>query len=81
MTLLALAGGSWIFLAFLIIALLGVAYGYYSIKGSGIDQHGWSDRDRPFGTAPGKDPTTDVRTWGRGSASSQHGRRPPHDAA
>lgn len=72
---LALADGSFIFLAFLIIALLGVTFGYYTVRGSGIDQHGWSDRDRPFGTRPGKDPTVDVRTWGRGSDSSAHRRR------
>lgn len=72
---LALAGGSFIFLAFVIVLILAVAYGYYSRRGSGIDQHGWNDRDRVFGTGVGKDPTADVRTWGRGSASSRPARR------
>ena len=75
MTVLALADGSFIFIGILIVALIGITFAYYSVKGSGINQHGWSDRDRAFGTFPGKDPTSDVRTWGRGSASSQHGRR------
>ena len=75
MTVLALAGGSFIFIGILLVALVGITFAYYSVKGSGIDQHGWSDRDRAFGTFPGKDPTVDVRTWGKGSASSQHGRR------
>jgi len=72
---IALAGGSFIFLAFVVVLILAVAYGYYSIRGSGIDQHGWKDRDRAFGTGAGKDPTADVRTWGRGSASSRPRRR------
>ena len=71
----ALAGGSWIFLAFVIVLIVAVAYGYYSVRGSGINQHGWTDRDRAFGTGAGKDPTADVARWGRGSASSRPSRR------
>lgn len=71
----ALAGGSFIFLAFVVVLVLAVAYGYYSVRGSGINQHGWADRDRMFGTGAGKDPSSDVRTWGRGSASSRPKRR------
>lgn len=76
MITLALAGGSWIFLAFVLVMIVAVAYGYYSVRGSGIGQHGWADRDRVFGTRAGKDATVDVATWGRGSASSKaRGRR------
>jgi cbb3-type cytochrome oxidase subunit 3 len=52
MTLAAfsLAGGAWIFLAFLIVFLLAVVYGLYTTGGSGINQ-------RPHGSvyssAPG----------------------------
>jgi protein-disulfide isomerase len=70
-----LAGGSFIFLAFVIVLILAVAYGYYSVRGSGIGQRGWSDRDQAFGTRVGKDPTTDVSTWGRGSASARPSKR------
>ena len=36
---LALAGGSTIFLVFMIVMLFALAYGYYTRTGSGIDQH------------------------------------------
>jgi hypothetical protein len=39
MALIALAGGSWIFLAFVIIAIGGVVLGYFTYTGSGIDAH------------------------------------------
>ena len=35
----ALAGGATIFLVFVIVMLFALAYGYYTRKGSGIDQH------------------------------------------
>jgi hypothetical protein len=62
------AGGSLIFLVFLVIFLIAVAYGFWSVKGSGINQHGWKDRDRAMGTGAGKDPSADVRTWTHGPA-------------
>ena len=34
-----MAGGATIFLIVVIVMLLGLAYGYYTRKGSGIDQH------------------------------------------
>jgi hypothetical protein len=33
----AFAGGSWIFLAFVVILLFAVVFGYYTYTGSGID--------------------------------------------
>ena len=62
-----LAGGAWIFLAFIILFILAVAYGYYTVRGSGINQHGWQDRDRAMGTSVGKDPSADVRGWTHGT--------------
>jgi hypothetical protein len=52
-----LAGGSWIFLAFLVLAIIVTAYAYYTVKGSGIGQRGWSDRDQAMGMTVGKDPS------------------------
>ena len=66
-----LAGGSFIFLAFVVLFIIAIAYGYYSQKGSGINAR----RDRTGNVSIGKDPATDVSTWGRGSASSRHRRR------
>ena len=70
-----LAGGSLIFLVFIILFILAVAYGYYTREGSGINQHGWSDRDRATGTGYGKDPSQTVANWGRGSSTSPRKRR------
>jgi protein-disulfide isomerase len=70
-----LAGGAWIFLAFLLIAIAVVAYSYYTVKGSGINQHGWQDRDRVMGTGVGKDPSADIRTWTRGTGAPRRQRR------
>jgi len=36
--LLAASNGSLIFLAFIVVMFLAIAYGYYSRKGSGINQ-------------------------------------------
>ena len=38
-TVLALAGGSFIFLAFVVVMFLGVIFGLYTRRGSGIDEH------------------------------------------
>ncbi len=65
------AGGSFIFLAFVVLFIVAIAYGYWSVKGSGINAR----RDRTGLVSVGKDPTTDVSTWGRGSDSSRTRRR------
>lgn len=36
---LALAGGSLIFLVFIIVFFFAIVFGFYTRKGSGIDQH------------------------------------------
>ncbi len=38
----ALAGGAWIFLAFIVVMFFAVVYGYYTERGSGITA-------RPYG--------------------------------
>ncbi len=76
-----LAGGSWIFLAFLILAIIVTAYAYYTVKGSGIGQRGWSDRDQAMGMTVGKDPSADIRTWQRGTGGPKRQRRmTPHES-
>ena len=50
MTIATLAGGSWIFLAFLIIAFFGVAFGYFTVKGSGITPRAYG---KVYGGSPG----------------------------
>ena len=66
---IALAGGSWFFLAFVVLFLLAISHGYYTVSGSAINQ-------RPHnggGGAPGaKIPSTigrdvDRRDYSRGT--------------
>ena len=62
--LLAFAGGSWIFLGFVIVALFAVVFGYFTYTGSGIDSHpAKSGDDSPGASEPssagGKGRTSD----------------------
>ena len=52
MTTLAftLAGGTWVFLGFILLLFFAVAHGYYSRSGSAINQHPYHD---VHGDAPG----------------------------
>jgi len=67
---LAFAGGSWIFLGFVVLFFLAISHGYYSRSGSAINQHPYSD---PAGDAPGAEiPSTigrdvDRRDYSRGT--------------
>jgi hypothetical protein len=45
-----LAGGTWVFLGFIVALFFAVAHGYYSRTGSAINQHPYHD---PHGDAPG----------------------------
>jgi DNA-binding CsgD family transcriptional regulator/DNA-binding Lrp family transcriptional regulator len=76
---LALAGGSLIFLAFLVVFFLAVGFAYYTRKGSGISQTPYR-RDEGPPESPSElahDTTQNVWDWGRGTAG-HHGRhRPP----
>jgi len=74
---LALAGGWWIFLIFIVVTVFVVAFGYYTVWGSGISQ-------RPY-RRPGEPPespselahdiTQEVANWERGTDSGRN--RPP----
>ena len=69
----ALAGGAWIFLAFLIIAFLGISIGYYTVKGSGITPrsygkvYGGAPGAKQGGDASGRDRSQRMSDWSRGT--------------
>ena len=76
---LALAGGWWIFLIFIVVTVFVVAFGYYTVRGSGIHQ-------RPYRRAGGPpespselahDITQEVGNWERGTDSGRRRSRPP----
>ena len=73
MTPIALAGGSWIFLAFLVIFLGAIIYSYFTRTGSGIDETPYGDIDggsgpeRPSDLA--HDRSENPGTWSRGTAT------------
>lgn len=66
----ALAGGSWVFLAFVVLFLLAVSHGYYTRSGSAINQRPYNNGG---GDAPGAEiPSTlgrdvDRRDYSRGT--------------
>jgi hypothetical protein len=71
---IALAGGAWIFLAFLVVAFLGVAYGYFTVKGSGITprsygkMYGGAPGAKHGGDASGRDRSFErISDWSRGT--------------
>ena len=72
-TAIALAGGAWIFLAFLIVAFFGVAFGYFTVKGSGITPRAYgkiysgSPGAGRTGNASGRNSDMAVRDWSRGT--------------
>src|SRR3954467_8343448 len=73
MTIATLAGGSWIFLAFLIIAFFGVAFGYFTVKGSGITPRAYgkvyssAPGAKRGGDASGRDKYERMNDWSRGT--------------
>jgi hypothetical protein len=69
----ALAGGWWIFLIFVIGFLFAVIFGYYTVRGSGINLRPYRRADGPSESPPqvSHDITTDVRNWDRGT-EGQH---------
>jgi len=65
-----LAGGTWAFLAFVVLFFLAISHGYYSRTGSAINQHPYHNGS---GDAPGAEiPSTigrdiDRRDFSRGT--------------
>lgn len=66
----ALAGGSWVFLGFVVLLFLAVSHGYYTRSGSAINQRPYNNGS---GDAPGAEiPSTlgrdvDRRDYSRGT--------------
>jgi hypothetical protein len=48
----SLADGAWIFGGFVVVWLIAIAYGYYTRKGSAINQRTYGDVDAPGAKAP-----------------------------
>jgi protein-disulfide isomerase len=76
---LALAGGSLIFLIVVVVIVLAVAFGYYTVRGSGISLTPYRRSDGPPESPPeiAHDITQDVRNWERGTAGPHGRHRPP----
>jgi protein-disulfide isomerase len=76
---LALAGGWWIFLIFVVGFLAAVIFGYYTVKGSGINLRPYRRAGGPPESPPeiAHDITQDVRLWERGTDSGRRRQRPP----
>jgi hypothetical protein len=77
----ALAGGWWIFLIFVFVFLFAVIFGYYTVRGSGINLRPYRRAGEASESPPqvGHDITTDVRNWERGT-EGHHRRYRPTDA-
>jgi hypothetical protein len=73
----ALAGGSWIFIGVVVAVFFAVVFGYYTRRGSGINLHPYADRNASSGpelpSELAHDRTQDIRNWDRGVGA---GRRP-----
>ena len=67
---ITLAGGFWIFAGFVVLWVFVVAYGYYTRRGNGINQHPYADLDhnsRPESPSQlAGDVAQDVKNWDRG---------------
>src|SRR5260370_39130667 len=74
----ALAGGSLIFLIVIVVLVLAVAFGYYTVKGSGISLTPYRRAGGPPESPPQitHDITQEVGNWERGTAG-HHRRHPP----
>jgi cbb3-type cytochrome oxidase subunit 3 len=71
MTAFALAAGSWIFLAFLVLFIGVIVYSYFTRTGSGIDEVPYGDLDAGSGPERPSDLAHDrsenPETWSRGT--------------
>ena len=74
----ALAGGWWIFLIFLFVGLFAVIFGYYTVRGSGINLRPYRRAGGPPESPPqiAHDITSDVRNWERGTEGHHRRYRP-----
>ena len=75
---LALAGGSLVFLIFVVVLFFAVVFGYYTRRGSGISQTPYRHADGPpeQPSELGHDITQNIRNWERGTGGSHDRHRP-----
>jgi hypothetical protein len=72
-TAMTLAGGNLIFLAFIVIAFIGLVVGYFTVKGSGITPraygkiYGGAPTAKFGGDASGRDHYVRMSDWSRGT--------------
>ncbi|MFZ0039671.1 MAG: thioredoxin domain-containing protein [Solirubrobacteraceae bacterium] len=74
----ALAGGSWILLAAMVVVFFAVAFGYYTRRGSGINQTPYRRPGGPPETPSelAHDTTQELRNWDRGTGGHHRTYRP-----
>jgi len=72
---LAFAGGSFIFLAVIVVIFFAVAYGYFTKRGSGINTRSWDGESSGGTRAPGAKGPESVtgKDEGEGSNLDTHG--------
>jgi hypothetical protein len=73
---LALAGGTWIFVVFVVVLFFVLVFGFYTRTGSGISQTPYRRPDGPQ-ESPSElahDTTQDVHNWERGTEGHHRGR-------
>ena len=63
---ITLAGGAWIFAAFIVLFTLAAIYGLYTRRGSGINQHPYANA---YSSAPG---ATGSSTVGNDRIAASH---------
>jgi len=68
-TILALAGGSFIFLGFIVVMFFAVVYGFYTIGGSAINMHPNDGLDG----APGSAGPSEASGKGRSTGDTSEG--------
>lgn len=75
---ITLAGGWWIFLIFLFVFLFAIIFGYYTVRGSGINLRPYRRAGGPSESPPqiSSDITSDVRNWERGTEGHHRRYRP-----
>jgi hypothetical protein len=71
----AFAAGSWIFLGYFVVGLLGVVFGYYTYWGSGINSHPAKRRDDSPGSEEPSSAAGKGRTSDDASVFDSHGSR------
>src|SRR5437763_261585 len=77
----ALTGRSWIFAGFLVVFFFALVYGFYTRRGSGINQRPYANLDGASGperpSELAHDVTQDIAIWGHGVGARRRRHPPP----